>query len=313
MEGLNGKAAQYEHNFGKLAGIYLHKTPWLGIGAGQMRWQTFMLLDTPNLNPAKMIFEHSHNLFIHLLTEMGIGAALLALIGLGAWARAFKWRELHLETWWLIALLGVIGIHSMLEYPLWYTYFLGVFAFLLGAGEEKLTQFNLAKFGKLAGVGTISVVFLVSILNLATMLLAYVKIEKNLSVAMQKGLSQKELPIFMQDMTWVHENSLLSPYAELMLATYMTPNEKLVDDQLWLSENALRFMPMRKIAYQEVLLHKIKGDQATAVKHLNRTLIAYPGNFTKELDRLPMKYWQDYLDVLSVARPIPIKKQHTAP
>jgi O-antigen ligase len=125
------------------------QSPWLGIGAGQIRWQSFLLLDTPSAIGAVGLFEHAHNLFLHLLTEMGVGAPLLVLAGIVAWLRGFKWRELSLETWWLLGLLSVLGIHSMLEYPLWYTYFLGIVALLLGAGEEKLTPVNLPKSGLL--------------------------------------------------------------------------------------------------------------------------------------------------------------------
>lgn len=125
------------------------QSPWLGIGFGQMSWQSFLLLDAPASASAPRVFEHSHNLFMHLLTEMGIVAPLLVLAGVIAWLRVFKWRKLSIESWWLISLLAVIGLHSLLEYPLWYTYFLGLVAILLGAGEEKLSTVKLPKLGDL--------------------------------------------------------------------------------------------------------------------------------------------------------------------
>jgi O-antigen ligase len=110
------------------------QSPWLGIGAGKMNAESFLLLDTPSAMAYKSIFEHAHNLFLHLLTEMGIGAFLITLTCMAIWFRRFKWYDLNLETWWLITLLTILGIHSMLEYPLWYAYFLGVASILLGAG-----------------------------------------------------------------------------------------------------------------------------------------------------------------------------------
>jgi O-antigen ligase len=314
MEGLNDKTASLRLQIWQTSWHLFTQNPWLGIGAGQMRWQSFLLLDTPNINATKMILEHSHNLFIHLLTEMGVAAALFVLIGLVAWARSFKWRELDLEAWWLIALLAIIGIHSMLEYPLWYTYFLGVFAFLLGAGEEKITQLKLPQAGQAAVLATTGIFMLISIVNLSTLLIANNKLEANVMNALKGNASGLALDNYLNDMTWVHNNSLLAPYAELLLARSLKANSQHLTDQLSLSQSAMRFSPMRKIAYKNVLLHKLNQDQPSAVKQLNRTLIAYPGKFKNELEALPMKYWQDYLDVLSEARPIPIKKPSvTAP
>ncbi|NOS96050.1 MAG: hypothetical protein HOP26_06475 [Methylotenera sp.] len=285
------------------------QSPWLGIGAGQIRWQSFLLLDTPSAVGAVGLFEHAHNLFLNLLTEMGIGAPLLVLAGIFAWLRGFKWRELSLESWWLLGLLSVLGIHSMLEYPLWYTYFLGIAAVLLGAGEEKLTTVSLPKVGITLGRTAMAGLMLIGMVNLASMVMANAKLETWLLRAMRGDIATQEQPQFFEALNWVHANSLLAPYSELMYATALVIDTNKLDSKLWLSQSAMRFVPMRKIAYQHVLLLKLNGDHTGAVKQLNRTLIAYPGKFTKELEAMPFKYWQDYLDVLSEARPIPQKKK----
>jgi O-antigen ligase len=285
------------------------QSPWLGIGVGEMRWHSFLLLETPSKLGVVGMFEHAHNLFLHLLTEMGIGAPLIVLAGVVAWLRGFKWRELSLETWWLLGLLSVLGIHSMLEYPLWYTYFLGIAAVLLGAGEEKLTAVNLPKSGYTFGRTVLAGLMLIGVVNLATIAVANAKLETWLLRAMRGEIATQEQEQFFEALNWVHEKSLLAPYAELMYATALVIDTNRLDSKLWLNQSAMRFMPMRKLAYQHVLLLKLKGDQAAAVQQLNRTLIAFPGNFTKELEAMPFKYWQDYLDVLSEARPRPLKEK----
>ena len=163
------------------------QSPWLGIGAGQMRWESFMLLDSPTPNSYKRVFEHAHNLFLHLFTEMGILAVVITLVGIVAWLRAFKWREFNLETWWLIAILGIIGIHSQLEYPLWYAYFLGVLAFLMGAGEEKLTSYTLPKIGRISAVSLFSVVFVAGAVNLSTLIIAFYNLEYQIRTSVIRG------------------------------------------------------------------------------------------------------------------------------
>ncbi|MEQ1599735.1 MAG: Wzy polymerase domain-containing protein [Methylotenera sp.] len=283
------------------------QSPWLGIGAGQIRAETFLLADMPSTLASKRIFENAHNLFLHLLAEMGIGGFLLVFVGLFAWLRGFKWHALNLETWWLIALLGVLGIHSMLEYPLWFAYFSCVVAFLLGAGDEKLCTINLSKtarrlaerFGHVFACTVLVVFMALGAVNLGTMMVANIKLENVvMGVVGQESNEQDE------QLDWIHSYSLLSPYAELMYTLSMAVNPSHIEDKLWLSESAMRFRPMRRVAYQHVLLLKLNGDEAAAVKHLNRTLIVHPGNFKGELEAMPFKYWQDYLDVLSIARPI---------
>jgi len=291
----------------------LMQSPWLGIGFGQMPWQSFLLLDAPVSASAPRIFEHSHNLFMHLLTEMGILAPLLVLAGVIAWLRAFKWREISIESWWLISLLSVVGLHSLLEYPLWYSYFLGLAAILLGAGEEKLSAIKLPKTGTLLGRSVIALLLLAGAVNLASLAIASHKLEAWLYPAIKDNISAEQQAQFYQDLQWVHHYSLLSPYADIMIATSLAIDPSHIDDKLWVSQSAMRYMPMRKIAYRHVLLLKLNGDHAGAVKQLNRTLIAYPGKFTKELDAMPFKYWQDYLDVLSEARPIPLKRNNKRP
>ena len=314
MEGLNDKTASLRLQIWQTSWHLFTQNPWLGIGAGQMRWQSFLLLDTPNINATKMILEHSHNLFIHLLTEMGVAAALFVLIGLVAWARSFKWREPNLETWWLIALLAIIGIHSMLEYPLWYTYFLGVFAFLLGAGEEKITQLKLPQAGQAAVLATAGIFMLISIVNLSTMLIANAKVEKWLMQAVLKGIPAKEQPQYIEDLTWVRNYSLLAPYAEVAYATTMKVNLDSVAEQLWVNESAMKITLSKGLAYKHVLLLKLNGNQDAAVLQLRRAFSVYPSKYTTVLERFPMEYWQDFLEVLSEARPIPIKKPSvTAP
>lgn len=287
----------------------LMQSPWLGIGFGQMSWQSFLLLDAPVSANAPRIFDQSHNLFVHLLTEMGIVAPLLVIAGVIAWLRAYNWRAISIESWWLLSLLAVVGVHSLLEYPMWYSYFLGLAAILLGAGEEKLSAIKLPKSGALLGRSALALLLLAGAVNLASLAIANHKLETWLHRAIKGDISTEQQAQFYDALQWVHHYSLLSPYAELMMATSLTIDPSNIDDKLWVSQSAMRFMPTRYIAYRHVLLLKLKGDHAGAVKQLKRTLIAYPGKFTKELEAMPFRYWQDYLDVLSEARPIPLKNK----
>ncbi|MBA4175849.1 MAG: polymerase [Leptothrix sp. (in: Bacteria)] len=101
--------------------------PWAGVGFGEfnLAWTLTPLPQRP-----VAFFDHTHNLPLQLAVELGLPLAALVM-GLLLWA---LWRGLRL-AWAAPAGLGVaqrsamlmvlmIGLHSLVEYPLWYGYFL---------------------------------------------------------------------------------------------------------------------------------------------------------------------------------------------
>jgi len=109
--------------------------PWLGVGWGEFNLAWTM---TPFPDRPTAFFDHCHNLPMQLLVELGLplGLLVLALLGWSLW-RAFAagWRAtgrdgVRLRCAFMIVFM--IGLHSLLEYPLWYAYFLLPTAFALG-------------------------------------------------------------------------------------------------------------------------------------------------------------------------------------
>ena len=93
--------------------------PWLGWGWGGLDYAHFITL-YPGPRFCE-ILDNAHNLPLHLAVELGIPAAV-AICGVLGWLtwRARPWHEkepLRQMAW---AVLAVIGLHSLLEYPLWY-------------------------------------------------------------------------------------------------------------------------------------------------------------------------------------------------
>lgn len=93
--------------------------PWLGWGWGNLDYAHFI-----TLYPGERfceILDNAHNLPLHLAVELGIPVAL-ALCGLCGWLvwRSRPWAETDATRQMAWGVLAVIGLHSMLEYPLWY-------------------------------------------------------------------------------------------------------------------------------------------------------------------------------------------------
>jgi hypothetical protein len=101
--------------------------PWLGWGWGELDFAHYMTL-YPGARFCD-ILDNAHSLPLHLAVELGLPAALLAGAGL-TWAvwRARPWREREPARQMAWAVLLAVGVHSLLEYPLWY----GPFQMALG-------------------------------------------------------------------------------------------------------------------------------------------------------------------------------------
>lgn len=93
--------------------------PWLGWGWGELDYAHYIThYDGPRFCD---ILDNAHNLPLHLAVELGVPVALLACVGVICWVcyqRPWAERDITRQLAW--AVLGVILLHSLLEYPLWY-------------------------------------------------------------------------------------------------------------------------------------------------------------------------------------------------
>src|ERR1035437_5568591 len=93
--------------------------PWFGWGWGELNYAHFITL-YPGARFCD-ILDNAHNLPLHLAVELGLPLALL-VCGAGLWLvwRQRPWRELDATRQMAWAVLALILLHSLLEYPLWY-------------------------------------------------------------------------------------------------------------------------------------------------------------------------------------------------
>lgn len=97
----------------------ISQKPWGGWGWGELDYAHFITL-YPGARFCE-ILDNAHNLPLHLAVELGVPAALI-LCGGAAWLvlRARPWRDTDPARHMAWGALAVIGLHSLLEYPLWY-------------------------------------------------------------------------------------------------------------------------------------------------------------------------------------------------
>ena len=105
----------------------IEQQPWTGVGWGEFNFAWSL---TPFPGRPTAFFDHTHNLPLQLAVELGLplAALVLALLCWGLWRAA---RTAWAATGFLgaaqrcaVVMVLMIGLHSLLEYPLWYAYFL---------------------------------------------------------------------------------------------------------------------------------------------------------------------------------------------
>ena len=101
--------------------------PWLGWGWGELDYAHFITLYESTGGALRFcdILDNAHNLPLQLAVELGVPAAVLVCAGLVVWVvRQKPWAEQDAARQMAWAVLALIALHSLLEYPLWYGPFL---------------------------------------------------------------------------------------------------------------------------------------------------------------------------------------------
>lgn len=109
----------------------LMQKPWFGYG-----WMQTSLTQFP-ADPYHVAtggnLRHAHNLFLDLLVFLGIPLGMTVCIVLVSWFwKAFRAIQSR-GSLWLFLFVAALGIHAMLEFPLYYAYFLLPLGLMLGA------------------------------------------------------------------------------------------------------------------------------------------------------------------------------------
>lgn len=261
------------------------QAPLLGVGFGEFVWQHFLFSGQAPDEIRAGLYSHSHNIVMQVLAELGLPAALLLVVGVFTWLRRLiKADASTSEKWWVLALSSVLAIHSMLEYPLWYAYFLGVAVVLLGTGETRCFRLNMQRVGRKFFV-LLCLLGGVSLYNLAHSYTgfenAFYGMWKNLPH--QSGLDprQEKLNEFARQIVLIHRESLLASYAEIAVSQGILLDKKNLLGKLAVNGRAMHGMPVNVIVYRQAILLELNGEHQAAARQFDLAAAAYPNEAQK--------------------------------
>ena len=274
--------------------------PILGSGWGQFSWHHFLGQASTGPGAAPGLFNNAHNLALQLLAETGIVGFLVVIGPIVIWLLDLRKITISAGWWWLLAMLTVIGIHSLLEYPLWYAYFLGPAALLAGAGAQRAVDIRFYRALQL----TVGVCILVGVLNLFGVLAPYRDFERLVFTPKGGNAAGVQDPAFESAIARVHREPLLTPYVELAFAYGIAVSRDRLRDKLALTARAMHFAPVSVVVYRYALLLALAGKRAAALRQLERSIEAYPADrreVSAELEVLARTYPAEFTPLLELA------------
>jgi O-antigen ligase len=242
--------------------------PWLGWGWGELDYAHFIhLYDGPRFCD---ILDNAHNLPLHLAVELGVPVALL-VCGLLLWwvLRARPWAEADATRQMAWAVLVVLGLHSLLEYPLWY----GPFQMALGMCVVFLWRETPGKF--IRNTAMVQVEYAATAILLIA-ICGYTAWDYH-------RISQMYMPPEARDPAY-QTDTLRKTYATRLFqnqvqfadlaVTPLTPANAAVQHAMAL--DLLHFSPERRVVERVIDSALLLGQGAEAVFYLQRYKAAFP-------------------------------------
>jgi O-antigen ligase len=248
--------------------------PGLGWGWGELDYAHFITLyDGPRFCE---ILDNAHNLPLQLAVELGVPAAL-AICGGALWLvwRARPWRETDTLRQMAWAVLAVIALHSLLEYPLWYGPFQIAFALCVGllwssAGQaaqkypENVSNKAIAQWLR-------PLIAIISIAILLTMAVSYYRVSQIYLPPEARMAGYRDDPLKQIKGIWLYRNQ--ARFAELS-TTALTPENAAA--QYAMARELLHYSPEPRMIEKLIESAVMLGFDDEAVQYLARYRAAFP-------------------------------------
>ena len=274
------------------AWLIFKEHPLLGAGWTQYSVQSFYLDGLPvfdNEPKEPGLFTHSHNSLLQLMSEMGIFYTLFIVIGLIYFAWNYIKEKASTTSLLPLLLISVSLTHSMLEYPLWYVYFLAPFTIFLSlqgktGADKPLFHENSSPSipvqTKTTIVTGVSMLLLSSILLVKVMLLLSAYLEINL--AYRKKDMESSLPeIQATTLPLIQNNSFLayeSAYTlEIAYATDYRNIANPSDERVSINKQLVEYRPFSYPMIRRAMNLSAKNDPQQAMNVIKATNRYYAG------------------------------------
>ena len=255
--------------------------PWLGWGWGELDYAHYITLyDGPRFCD---IMDNAHNLPLHLAVELGVPVALLVCAGFAWWVlRQRPWREVDPTRQLAWAVLAVILLHSLLEYPLWYGPFQMAFGLcLLMLWRTREPRAELPEAPKNESNGLMSTVLralaaIVLIVGVAYAAWDYHRISQIYLAPEQRAAAYRDDTLAKIQGSWLFANQ--AHFAELLLTPLTHDNARWTFN---MATALLHYSPEPRIIEKTIESAVLLGLDDEALAQLTRYRAAFPQDYAR--------------------------------
>ncbi|MFM0723437.1 Wzy polymerase domain-containing protein [Paraburkholderia strydomiana] len=237
--------------------------PLLGVGWGEFPSYQYELVRTLG---GVEIANNSHDIFIDLLAKTGLIGVAIVLLGLVAWLVRVVRAPQSATRVFGIALIGVLTMHALVEYPQQYMFFLLPAMFVFGLLETRPLRLVPARLS----FGAFAVVVFGGLAALYPVYRDYARAEV-LYYGSRPAEQYTAAPSF-----------LFRAWGEYGLATLQPMNSVDLQRKLAMHRQAIALLPGETVLRRYAVLQALSGDTAAALDTVERLKI-----FAEELKDWP--------------------------
>jgi len=273
------------------AGMIFMQSPWVGVGFGQFAWYHFELLPVLQAKNIVGLYNNAHSVIFQLAAEAGLAGLLTLFAAMGAWVFGLYRRfaapnqtsseedslsrsRVNAAHWWGYVAVGVLTIHSLLEYPLWYAYFIGIFAFLLGMLDETHYRLEMRRVGRVS----LSLILLLGLVTMVQLQAGYHQLKSTLAIQSASGTSPENAKLTLDGLVGLRGSLLLTPYAELFISSFTEISPPHIKEKLVFNNAVMHYIPTAEVAYRQACLLAQDGQLDAAKKLFEQAIWSYPAN-----------------------------------
>lgn len=205
-------------------------------------------------------FSYSHNIILDLALWVGLPltGALVLVTGVWLWRRVRAANQLL--PWYGLAVALPLALHSMLEYPFAYAYFLAPVMFLLGAVEASSGVKPLVRMG----IKPVAALLLATTVALAWSVVEYLEIEEDFRVARFEALRIGSPPP-------EHQRPKVILYTQLGVLlddARTTPAPDMSPEAMEIVKNAALHYPWSATQYRYAVALALNGNPVEAARQI---------------------------------------------
>jgi len=275
-------------------------SPLLGAGAGLFMAKAYAL---QSLGAHQPLDYYAHNVWIQILAEFGLFAALAIAATFFLWAVALIRQRASLAASDSVLLfwLGALGVHSMLEFPLYYVHFLVLFGLCAGLLIRPQWALPAPELRLRALIATLSIGVAI---GCAIALVDYRRVDRVVylvSIVMQNNLS---LSPESEDTLESARRSvqIFRPLADHSVELLMPLNENEIGEKIEATQRLIEKSPTAWTVIRRIALALIADDEATAIWHAQRLVMFYPQAAPKLFEDLERRFEQNSPELQARAR-----------